>query len=367
MGDNITKIGSKLLDMLYLIDEDEAKNELGEAFASFMLNPTVTWVKFVLTDDKTNANGERVPQEEFANLIKSGIHMPVKMVYGEIQGHPNSKPLGTITHLKEVQNDDGSSAIIALAALWSKERPADIEYIKQRFAEKKPVDTSWEILYEDSTLNSDKNSIDLHGTVLSATTIVGNPAYQGRTPFLAISSKKAAEITNEEETTEDNLMDVKELEAKLAEVEPKLATALSEIEQLKTEKAEKEAEIATLTEKNTAQETELTTLREYKDGVEAEIAKVEKIDAIKAKFVEAGLQKEDKYFTDNEDKFLKMDDEALAFFIQEMAANLSEETHSSSASNDNNKKKVPAITGNEDGEDYSVAGLAKYLRERKAK
>lgn len=361
MTDKETKIGSNLLDMLYLIDENEVKDEMGEAFASFMLNPTVTWAKFVLTDDKTNANGERVPQEEFANLIKSGIHMPVKMVFGEIKGHPESRPLGTITHLKEVKNEDGSSAIIALAALWSKERPADVEYIKQRFAEKKPVDTSWEILYEDSTLNADKNSIDLHGTILSATTIVGNPAYQGRTPFLAISSKKEAEIANEE-NTEDNLMETKELEAKLAELEPKLATALAEIAQLKTEKAEKEAEVTRLTEENTAKEAELTTLREYKAGIEAEIAKVEKLDAIKSKFVEAGLQKDEKYFTDNEERLLKMDEDALSFFIQEMAANLSTEDKTSSASK--KSTKIPALTGSDGEEDLSPAGLAKYLRER---
>lgn len=361
-----TKIGAKPLDMLYLIDENEVKEEMGEAFASTMLNPTVTWAKFVLTDDQTNANGERVPHEEFANLIKSGIHMPVKMVFGEIQGHPNSRPLGTITHLKEIQNQDGSFAIVALAALWSKERPADIEYIKQRFAEKKSVDTSWEILYEDSTLNSEKNSVDLHGTVLSATTIVGNPAYQGRTPFLAISSKKEAEITNEE-ITEDNSMDVKELEAKLAELQPKLDEALSLLEQLKTEKAEKEAEIARLTEENTQKEAELTGLRDYRAGVEAEIAKAEKLDAIKAKFVEAGIQKEDQYFVDNEEKLLKMDAEAFDFFVQEVAANLStSEGKSSSASSDKDNKKIPALTGSDD-EDLSIKGLVKYLRERKDK
>lgn len=357
-----TKIGAKPLDMLYLIDENEVKEEMGEAFASAMLNPTVTWAKFVLTDDQTNANGERVPHEEFPNLIKSGIHMPVKMVFGEIQGHPNSRPLGTITHLKEVQNEDGSFAIVALAALWSKERPADIEYIKQRFAEKKSVDTSWEILYEDSTLNNEKNSVDLHGTVLSATTIVGNPAYQGRTPFLAISSKKEAEITNEE-ITEDISMEVKDLEAKLAELEPQLATALSEIERLKNEKAEKETEIATLTEQNTAKETELATLRDFKASVEAEAARIEKLETIKTKFNEAGLNRDDKYFTDNEAKLLKMDDEGLEFFIQEMAANLSEEDKNESSAS-TKSKKIPALKGTEDGDDLSVAGLAKYLREK---
>jgi len=364
MADKETNFGANLLDVIELIGEDEVAAEMGEAFASFMLNPTVTWAKFILTDDRTNGNGERIPKEEFANLIKSGIHMPVKMVQGEIQGHPDSKPLGTITHLKQVENADGSSAIVALAALWGKERPADVEFIKQRFAEKKPVDVSWEILYEDETLNTDTNSTDLHGTVLKAATIVGNPAYQGRTPFLSIASKKKSDATEEitdDTNTEDNSMEVKDLEARIAELEPQLTDAQSQLAAKEILIAEKEAEIVRLTEELTAKEAELAPLRAMKEAAEAEIAKQDKLDAIKTKFVEAGLTKDDQYFIDNGDKLIGLEDSSLEFFIQEMAANLSVDGKASQASK---KTKIPALTGSDGTEDLSPKALAKYLRER---
>lgn len=366
MADKETNFGANWLDMVQLLDESEVKSEMGEAFASFMLNPTVTWAKFILTDDRTNGNGERVPKEEFANLIRSGIHMPVKMVLGEIQGHPESKPLGTITHLKQVQKEDGSSAIVALAALWGKERPADVEFIKARFAEKKPVDVSWEILYETETINDETHSTDLHGTVLKAATIVGNPAYEGRTPFLSIASKKISDAAVEEITddtnTEDNSMELKDLEARIAEIEPQLTEAQTQIAAKDTLIAEKDAEIARLTGELTAKEEELVPLRDFKTSADAEVAKQEKLEALKAKFVEAGLNKDDQYFTDNGDKLLEFDDNSLEFFIQEMSANLS--TVDGKASQASSKTKIPALTGGDQSEDLSPKALAQYLRER---
>jgi hypothetical protein len=371
MAENITNFTHNLLDVLELLSENEVESEMGAAFASFMSNPSVTWAKFVLTDDKTNANGERIPKEEFKNLLRSGIYMPVKMALGEISaGHPGTKPLGTITHLKEVQLEDGASAIVAIAALWGQERPADVEFIKQRMAEKKPVDVSWEILYEDAKLNTEKQSMDLMGTALRAATIVGNPAYEGRTPFLSISAKKVSEATFEVNTntdpannSEDELMEKEQLEARVAELEPQLSVAQAKLTEAQTALSEKDAEIARLTEENTAKETELTELRQYKASIEDEVRKAEKLDAIKAKFVAASITKDDKYFEDNAERFLKMEDDALDFFVQEMASNLATEaSKETSASKD--KTKIPALTGNE-SEDFSPKSLAKYLRDSK--
>lgn len=363
MPKKVTKIGANLLDMVYLIDENEVREEMGAAFASVMVNPIVTWVKFVLTDDRRNGNGQRVPKEEFANLIRSGLHMPVKMALGEIKpGHDDSRPLGAITHLKEITTSDGTNAILALAALWNEERPADIEYIKTRFAEKKPVDISWEIIYTDETFNVDMASKDLLGTFLQAATIVGNPAYEGRTPFLAIAAKTATaeeEIETVPETImEEESMDTTALEAKVAELEAKLA-------EKETALAERDAEISRLAEEASTKETELASLREYKDGIEAEIAKAEKLESIKTKFGEAGLTKADEYFVENAEKFLKMDADSLEFMIQELAARL--ETEESKTSSASKSTKIPALTGNEDAEKPSVSEIAKYLRERKNK
>lgn len=370
MAENITNFTHNLLDVIELLSENEVESEMGTAFAAFMSNPSVTWAKFVLTDDKTNANGERVPKEEFKNLLRSGIYMPVKMALGEISaGHPGTKPLGTITHLKEVQLEDGASAIVAIAALWGQERPADVEFIKQRMAEKQPVDVSWEILYQDAKLNTEKKSMDLLGTALRAATIVGNPAYEGRTQFLSISAKKVGEATIEEITTdpannsEDELMEKNELEARVAELEPKLNDVQAKLTAAETTLSEKDAEIARLTEENTAKETELVELRQYKSSIEDEVAKAEKLDSIKAKFTEAGLEKDDEYFAENAERFLKMEEDSLNFFIQEMASNLT--TEAGKTAQASHKTKIPALTGNEDVDDLSPKALAKYLRDSK--
>jgi hypothetical protein len=191
MGKNIAKIDTDLVDLVQLINESEASIELGEAFAAFMLNPTVVWAKFILTDDRKNANGQRIPKEEFDNLMRSGIHMPVKMAMGEInRGHDDSKPLGVITHLKQITLPGGANAVMALAALWGEERPSDVTYIRDRFKNGEAVNVSWEILFGEKSFNKDTDSIDLRDTVLRAATIVGEPAYTGRTQFLAVAAKK---------------------------------------------------------------------------------------------------------------------------------------------------------------------------------
>ena len=370
MTQKSTKIDAKLVDVVSLIDESEVKTEMGEAFASFMLNPTVTWAKFVLTDDRTNANGERIPKQEFANLIRSGIHMPVKMALGEISpGHPGTKPLGTITHLKEVESADGTSAVIALAALWGEERPADVEFIKQRFAEKQPVDVSWEVLYEDATFNAEASSMDLIGTVLRAATIVGNPAYEGRTQFLSISAKRKGDATaensgddNPNTNAEDELNELEKLQADLAQ-------AKAELETLKathtTAIAEKDAEIERLTTETQEKETELTSLKEFKQTVEAEAEKKEKLASVKTKFSEAQIEKDEQYFVDNEEKLLAMSEEQLDFMVQELATLAESKTSTASKKT----TKIPAISGTENEEvdltDPKVLG--KLLREQRGK
>jgi hypothetical protein len=438
-----TKMNAKLEDMVELLSENEALREFGEATASIISNPTVVWAKFILTDDMRNGNGQRIPREEFANLIKTGIFMPVKMARGEInRGHQGSEPLGSITHLKEVQMPDGHYAIAALAALWAEERPADVNYIRQRFSENKPVDTSWEILYEDSSYNTEQNSIDLLGTILRATTIVGDPAYGSRTRVLSVSAIKWSKayiselpdssflyingtdrlfpvvdnegkidrtrlkdtiaqlqssglpedvitqktqlvegILNKFESgasveevtslfmsnsnfTEEELKTLEELQAQVAELEPKLTEAQEKINALESANAEKDAKIAELSEQKTALETEIAPLREFKAGADAEATRIEKMEAIKSKFTEAGIEKEDKYFEDNFAKFEKMDAESLEFFIQEVVANLAQASKKSSSASTDNKTKIPALT-NGDAEDLSDPKvLAMHLREQ---
>lgn len=273
----------------------------GEAFASIVLNPTLRWMKFILTDDKPNGNKQRVPQEEFPNIIQTGKHMPIKMAEGEIaDGHENARPIGVITNLKQVKN-----RIEGLAALWSRERPEDIEYVLEQFESGSPPQISYEMPYTDSNY-TEAGIEELGGVVLSAATFVKFPAYEGRTPVIAMASKEDAgeSDTNLEET---KVMD------ELEKLQGQLDEANDKIKELETQLAEKSDAEASLNE-------EVTELREYKAEQERVAAEVEKLDAIEAKFSEAGIEKDDEYFTENKEMLLNLDETAIDFMVQEMVS-----------------------------------------------
>mgnify|MGYP001201134293 CR=1 FL=1 len=453
MPKNAMKIDTKLQSMVQLLNETEVSALFSTTASQILVNPTVTYVKFTLTDDKTNANGQRIPDSEFQNLIRTGMNMPIKMAVGEISpGHEDTKPLGVMTHLKEIVTEFGNKAIIALAALWTEERPADVQYLKQRFAEGKPIDVSWEILYEDAVHNPEQGSMDLVSTVLKAATIVGNPAYTGRTQFLSVAAKKwskayieelpnehflyvdpdgrrhlpimdaegkldraklkeaqvglgdlnlpAPQFTERKQTLasllerfdagasidevsqdfytrpakileEPKLDEINELKAKLAEVEAKLNDAITAAEakelavaEKQTALAELEAKVATLAEELASKDGELVTLREFKASIDEENKRKDKRAKLKAKFSEAGVEKDEAYFTENEATLFALDDAALNLMIVEAKSaaegKASGESHSSI--------QIPALPSETDEIDYSdVKALGKMLRERKAK
>lgn len=426
-----TKINSELEYIVQLVQDSELEGEMGEAFSSVLLNPAVAWAKFILTDDIPNANKQRIPIEEFANLIKTGIYMPVKMAKGSINdGHDNSEPLGVMTHLKH----DGNK-IVAIAALWSKERPADIEYIKSQIESEKPVNVSWEILYGDSSFD-DKGVEDLHDVALRAATIVGLPAYAGRTQMLAVAARKWSpaytkalpdncfllkdrqlpykdmegkievsrfpELLEELKTlslpenevkvaraklkrlkemmetgastkdiegeldldltvqpvapeTEDNkLEELKELQDKFASMEATLASKDKEISDLKLE-------ITRLTEESTVKETELASLKEFKLEADAKVTAKAKLEGIRTKFNEAGVEKTEDYFTQNSEFLLGLEDAQLDFMIQELVSFAKQTENTETAS----KKKIPNLQVEQKTTD--VKSIAEELRNRKSR
>jgi hypothetical protein len=428
-----TKITSELTSVVQLVQDTELENELGEAFSSVLINPAVSWAKFILTDDRPNENNQRIPLSEFPNLIKSGTYMPVKMAKGEIKdGHEDSEPLGVMAHLKQEGNK-----IVALAALWSRERPADIQYIKNLIDAGTPVNVSWEILYGDIGLGDD-GVVDLSDTALRAATIVGMPAYAGRTQILAVAAKKWSpayikalpetsflfpkqrllpykdaegniaierfptlyeEMTttelpeNELKTARQKLRRLKEMAEAGAsineinaefheEVIPPVIPAKSEdkldeldtikaaYEELKTSLAAKDTEISTIKLENetlkTSLETlnaELTSLREFKASTEKEVAKKDKFEAIRAKFKEAGLEKDEEYFAQNQDSLMGMEDSQLDFMIQELVsfAKQAEEGLESAS-----KRKIPNFS-TEGKSTTDIKELVKALNERNAR
>jgi hypothetical protein len=147
-------------------------------------NPLLTWVKFVFTDDKPNANKQGIGQDEFANLIKSMAYMPIKANFNSdsgVEGHSDATIIGVI---KQGQHE--ANKILAIGALFNDEHPNIIEFFKKELAEGRSVDFSWEIRYKDS---ESKDGVEwLKGTTTKAVTTVKNPAYEGRTPLMSISA-----------------------------------------------------------------------------------------------------------------------------------------------------------------------------------
>jgi hypothetical protein len=318
----------KLLSELELVVPNT--DDANEATASINLNPAVTWLKFILTDDKLNANERRVPKEEFSNLVKTGIFMPIKMENGNLHGnHAGSKPIGVITHLKEV-----GDKIIGLAALWLLERPDDVDAIKKAYADKNPIQLSWEILYDEEKDIADSKGKDLIGTALKGVAIVGVPAYEGRTPVIEVASMK-------EETLE-----TAELEKKVADLETNLASLTTENSDLK------------------AQVEELDSLRKFKADIEKAEADNKKFDSIKKKFSDAGLVKDEDYFSTNKEMLLGLAESVLDFMLQEMVA-FSSTTNTATSSI--NKPEVPNLV-NKDilPERLTPVDMAKKLKEMKS-
>lgn len=439
---NVTTISSNIAELKFVKLGDMGLNP---AVSSILAtNPTVSWAKFILTDSMPNQNGQRVPKDEFANLIESGLYMPLKMALGEVaEGHDEAEPLGVITNLRQ----EGDQ-ILALAAMWTAERPDDINLLKKKIKEDS-VEISWEILFGHSDID-DSGVENLHDLTLRAATIVGTPAYSGRTPITAIAAKrKAAKKSPKKsgtakprewgETYINNLsddsflyigrggtqsterlfpykdmlgnVDVKRLKKSLAETgesglpenvlkgvrvrAQRLLRAIDEanasvmssfidnLEDIDLDKLEElsqkvaeltlKSETATqlITEKTTELDAktselnalleEVESLREYKASVEAEEAKAGKLEDIKLKFKEAGLNKEDEYFTDNEEKLLVLEEASLEFMIQELVAFAEEGNDASQA----NTSRIPNFSGKVTPKS-DISSLVKALKKQES-
>ncbi len=341
---------------VHLIKEKLAEDD---AFASITLNPTLRWLKFVLTDDQPNGNKQRIPQDEFDNLINSGINMPIKMAFGDIaDGHPDSFAIGVITNLKKVANK-----IEGLAALWHKERPADVDLIIDEFEAGTPPQISWEVPFTDEVVGEDGVST-LKGIILRAATLVRLPAFEGRTPVLAVAAKeinpKEADANIKEE---QNMSD-----EKLKALEVKLSDAIAKITELEGQLVEKTDSFASV-------ETELTDLREFKAQSDQDSEEAEKLASVRTKFTDAKIEKSDEYFVENKARFLALDDSGLDFLVQEMSAfaessvaNASQEADGDD-DDDDDDEGLPAVVNTESVIDIlaNPKEAGKQLRESRQK
>jgi hypothetical protein len=335
-------------DVQLILENDELE-ELA-ASAAISLNPNVLWAKVVLTDDDYNANRQRIPRSEFANVIRTGLFMPLKMAYGEIQeGHDNSFPLGAFAHLKTEGN-----TIQTLVAIWAREREEDASLIKERFKSGKPLDVSWEVTYTDFT-DTDKGR-DLKNVSMNAATLVGMPAYQGRTPIIAVSKKEGEDMdTISIDKHEQLLKDQKD--GIVADYEKKLTDKQTELEAAQAELNEVKPKVVEL--------------ESFKTEVEAERAKAAKLEQIKKKFSDAGLTVEGDYFEKKTETLLAMSEEALDFFVQELVAALDRKEDKEDAAKEDKASisitstKVPNVTRSSN-DDVSAGDILKYLKGEKS-
>lgn len=322
--DKSTIFTTNIEELLEYISRDDN----GESEASVSLNPSFSWAKFILTDDMANENKQRIPRQEFSNLIKTGIHAPIKMEAGDPLGdHAQSTPLGVITHLKETGNK-----VEGIAALWTRERESDVQSLKEMYKTGRLPQLSWEVMYEDSKVGEDGVE-DLIGTALRAVTVVGVPAYAGRTPIVALASTQEPN-TNLEELNVDELEQAK---ARITELEKLLADKDTEINTTKAE---------------------VDTLREFKSNIEKEQADAEKLTTIKQKFLEAGIKKEDTFFAEKKELLLGLSDNALDFMIQEMVSFSSADNKNQSTSS------IPRIPTDPEDVTDDPKKLAEELRKR---
>lgn len=337
------KISSDMVQ--YTIDNTQSINE---SFASLLLNPYVTWAKFILTDDEPNGNKVRIPKEEFSNLIDSGLYMPIKMTLGEVGGHKASIPIGVITHLQENKN-----RIEGLAALWNSERPEDIGLLKEMYDNDEKLNISWEVAYS-ATSDSEKYEgvTDLLETVLKAATLVQTPAYEGRTTILALAEMEKKDMDELKERVE-------ELEKSLAELQDEKQELLEKLDGQKATVEELTSQISNMED--------YEDLKAFKDEIEAEKERKERLVSIKEKFEEAGIKKSDEYFEENSETLLGLEEASLGFLIQEMVAfgKSVEEAEEEEQEAEAEQEELPPILGKE-GE-LDIKTLAEILKSGKEK
>ena len=183
-------------------------DNLAEAgIADEYVNPLLSWVKLVFADDKPNANKQGIKQDEFSNLIKSMTFMPIKAKYSSeeagLEGHTGAIQIGVISAGQQEGNK-----IVAVGALYNDEFPDVVDFFKQEMTDGKAVDFSWEIRYKDSDVDEDEIEW-LTGTTTKAITAVQNPAYEGRTPLVSISSFDFVKAIDEELKKRGELKGVK--------------------------------------------------------------------------------------------------------------------------------------------------------------
>jgi hypothetical protein len=347
-------------------------------------NPLISKVSFVFVDGEPNQNLQGIKAEDFETLIESGSMMPIKMVEGRVEGHASSKPLGVIEYLQEE-----SGRVLGHGLLWDEERPSDIALVKEWYADaEKQVDISFEVKYSEGEV--DTNGIEwLRNPIVRAATIVADPAYQGRTPILAIAECTDLNLPDEsfayisddprkryfpykdeegnlsEELLQQSLAEIKETDfsgkdevlqtLQSAELELKKEFLMTkELEQLKADATTLRERVTTLEEQLatlTKERDDLATWKEDKEREEAEATLLkERLSAL----TEAGFEYDDDAVAEKRSFWLGLGEDAFKMYVADLKG-----IKEAQASSDG----VPDLSSNASrNKDHKIA-LLEYMRQ----
>jgi hypothetical protein len=151
-------------------------------------HPFQSTIRFVFTDFQPNINRDAVPEAEAANIIATAQYMPVKIwMQGDrpSNDHDGAIPIGPITLIER----DGDR-LIGEAVVWKQEFGDVVEYLEKATAAQEPVNFSWELWHSD--VERDSAGVRwLKDCVVAGITVVGKPAYAGRTPLLSFASTQS--------------------------------------------------------------------------------------------------------------------------------------------------------------------------------
>lgn len=173
------------------------QSALAEITPEDFTHPGLRLVKFVFCDNQPNENGQGIAEEDFDEIIKSGVGTPIKMRFfgNTAGGHIGSIPIGYIKNMYK-EDDGNTKKLIADATLFADEYPDEIQYLQEAYDKGEAPGISWELKYNNSVI---KDGIEwLKGLVTRAATFVRHPAYGNRTAILALASNK--EISDEQLT-----------------------------------------------------------------------------------------------------------------------------------------------------------------------
>ncbi len=290
-------------------------------------HPGQQLLSFVFTDYKPNKNKQAVPREEADNIIRRGMHMPVKISFAsrKAKGHLGAFPIGPILSLRE-ENE----RIIGEAVVWKNEFPDVAAYLEKASAEDSGVHFSWELLYADSEIDADGNQW-LHGIVPAGITIVDTPAYQGRTPLLAVAEEQ---------------VHMEELQKRVDELLAQVTTLTSAVAEKEKQIADLQSAVAEVQKERDALTTEAEELRTFKANAEKAQAEAQTLTSRKQKMAEAGVEMPEDLFAKRKEMFISMSDEAFAAYVDDLVAVARSKDNKASASA-NEKIIIPdPITGN---------------------